>query len=221
MMQPGRFTELFFLDEATAFAAGHRPCALCRREDYNRFGEIWRRAASWPGRSRRDRRPAARRADRPGHAADSATIAAAWRVCPTVRLCCADAAPWLVRGGSLLRWEPGGLLRPRSRATMTSKRSSHPAVAGEAASGRMGSGPCRCFTRPLGEHGCIDLIPSYHFSIKFDKHAKMWSSGSPAQSLHAQRRRPPGGAGRARRRARGVRRAARPADTAGTPSSRC
>ena len=43
LMQPGRFTELFFLDEATAFAAGHRPCALCRREDYDRFVEIWRR----------------------------------------------------------------------------------------------------------------------------------------------------------------------------------
>src|SRR5437867_8127117 len=42
LMQPGRFTELFFLDEATAFAAGHRPCALCRREDYDRFVEIWR-----------------------------------------------------------------------------------------------------------------------------------------------------------------------------------
>src|SRR5580765_437603 len=36
-MPPGRFTGLFFLDEATAFAAGHRPCALCRREDYVRF----------------------------------------------------------------------------------------------------------------------------------------------------------------------------------------
>src|SRR6266481_5324980 len=41
LLQPGRFTELFFLDEATAFAAGHRPCALCRREDYTRFVEIW------------------------------------------------------------------------------------------------------------------------------------------------------------------------------------
>ena len=41
MMQPGKFTELFFLDEATAFAAGHRPCALCRRDDYDRFGAIW------------------------------------------------------------------------------------------------------------------------------------------------------------------------------------
>ncbi len=41
LLQPGRFTELFFLDEATAFAAGHRPCALCRRADYNRFVAIW------------------------------------------------------------------------------------------------------------------------------------------------------------------------------------
>lgn len=41
-MQPGRFTELFFLDEVTAFAVGHRPCALCRREDYERFSDIWR-----------------------------------------------------------------------------------------------------------------------------------------------------------------------------------
>jgi len=41
LLQPGRFTELFFLDEATAFAAGHRPCALCRREDYNAFLAQW------------------------------------------------------------------------------------------------------------------------------------------------------------------------------------
>ena len=42
LMQPGRFTELFFLDEATALAAGHRPCALCRRADYDRFVAVWR-----------------------------------------------------------------------------------------------------------------------------------------------------------------------------------
>ena len=41
-LRPGLFTELFFLDEVTAFAAGHRPCALCRRADYVRLGEIWR-----------------------------------------------------------------------------------------------------------------------------------------------------------------------------------
>ena len=35
------WTELFFLDEATAFAAGHRPCFYCRREDANRFRSAW------------------------------------------------------------------------------------------------------------------------------------------------------------------------------------
>src|SRR4029078_5072576 len=34
-------TELFFLDEATAFAAGHRPCFFCRRDDANRFRAAW------------------------------------------------------------------------------------------------------------------------------------------------------------------------------------
>jgi hypothetical protein len=35
------WTELFFLDEATAFAAGHRPCFFCRRDDANRFRAAW------------------------------------------------------------------------------------------------------------------------------------------------------------------------------------
>jgi hypothetical protein len=37
VMQPGNYTELFFLDEAVALAAGHRPCALCRRERFTAF----------------------------------------------------------------------------------------------------------------------------------------------------------------------------------------
>jgi hypothetical protein len=41
VMQPGRYTELFFLDEATALAAGHRPCALCRRTDFEHFRKAW------------------------------------------------------------------------------------------------------------------------------------------------------------------------------------
>ena len=35
------YTQLFFLDEATALAAGHRPCALCRRKDYKTFAGLW------------------------------------------------------------------------------------------------------------------------------------------------------------------------------------
>jgi hypothetical protein len=44
LLQPGRFTELFFLDEATGLAAGHRPCGECRHADLRRIG------AYWPGR---------------------------------------------------------------------------------------------------------------------------------------------------------------------------
>jgi hypothetical protein len=41
VMAPDRYTELFFLDEATAFSAGHRPCAECRRKAFNRFKQCW------------------------------------------------------------------------------------------------------------------------------------------------------------------------------------
>lgn len=41
VMAPDRYTELFFLDEATAFSAGHRPCAECRRKAFNRFKHSW------------------------------------------------------------------------------------------------------------------------------------------------------------------------------------
>jgi hypothetical protein len=51
-MPPGRWTALFFLDEATALAAGHRPCAYCRRADYLGFTEAWRAAGRLSARPR-------------------------------------------------------------------------------------------------------------------------------------------------------------------------
>lgn len=50
LMQPGRYTELFFLDEVTALAAGHRPCFECRRKDALAFAEAL-------GQSRGEQRP--------------------------------------------------------------------------------------------------------------------------------------------------------------------
>lgn len=41
VFSPHTWSELFFLDEATAFAAGHRPCAYCRRERYREFKRAW------------------------------------------------------------------------------------------------------------------------------------------------------------------------------------
>ena len=50
LMQPGLFTELFFLDEITALAAGHRPCFECRRDDATRFASRWAQALGCEGR---------------------------------------------------------------------------------------------------------------------------------------------------------------------------
>jgi hypothetical protein len=60
---PGRYTELFFLDEATSLAAGHRPCAECRRARYEEFREAWTKS-----RGARGRRPSAEEIDEVLHA---------------------------------------------------------------------------------------------------------------------------------------------------------
>jgi hypothetical protein len=100
MMQPGKFTELFFLDEATAFAAGHRPCALCRREDYTRFLEIVgaRGADEIDDRLHRERLAGPDRRLRP----------AALDELPDGAFVLRDGEPWLVLGTQLLRWTPAG-----------------------------------------------------------------------------------------------------------------
>ena len=100
LLQPGRFTELFFLDEATAFAAGHRPCALCRREDYNRFLELVgaRGADEIDERLHRERLAGAGRRLLPAGADEL----------PDGAFVLHDGNPWLVLGGHLLRWTPAG-----------------------------------------------------------------------------------------------------------------
>src|SRR3954449_4293664 len=65
VMAPGRYTELFFLDEATALAAGHRPCAECRHARFLDFCNAWGKAN--PGEGRRSR-PTADEIDRRLHA---------------------------------------------------------------------------------------------------------------------------------------------------------
>ncbi len=57
VMSPRRYTELFFLDEAVALAAGHRPCCECRREDYRSWQAAFARGnalAERPGAKRMD-----------------------------------------------------------------------------------------------------------------------------------------------------------------------
>jgi hypothetical protein len=101
LMQPGRFTELFFLDEATAFAAGHRPCALCRREDYDRFGALFRGPA---GADAIDARLHHERLDGGGRRLHEAAL----DELPDGALVLRDGEPWLVRGAELRRWTVAG-----------------------------------------------------------------------------------------------------------------
>ena len=113
LLQPGRYTELFFLDEATAFAAGHRPCAECRREDYVRFAALW--AERHPGPARADaideRLHAERVSSGRGHRLHHAPLAAL----PDGAFVLEDGEPWLVLGSTLLRWTPGGYRDARPR----------------------------------------------------------------------------------------------------------
>src|SRR5580692_8691892 len=53
VMTPGHYTELFFLDEATALAAGHRPCAECRHARFLDFCNAWKKGHSAKGGSAR------------------------------------------------------------------------------------------------------------------------------------------------------------------------
>ena len=102
LMSPGRYTELFFLDEATALAAGHRPCAECRRADYSRFKSLWQQVN---GDLPIDGTLHAERTDRLG---GKVTYRAAIDSLPDGVFVTIDGVAWLIWRGTLLRWASAG-----------------------------------------------------------------------------------------------------------------
>jgi hypothetical protein len=118
LLQPGKFTELFFLDEVTAFAAGHRPCALCRRADYTRFVESWQ--TLHPGQTCADTIDAQLHDERiePGTRAQRHHDAPLDDL-PDGAFVLQDSTPHLVLGDSLLAWSAAGYstrtVRPAGR----------------------------------------------------------------------------------------------------------
>jgi hypothetical protein len=114
VMSPNRYTELFFLDEAVAFAAGHRPCAECRREQYNEFRAAWARA------KQRDRLPFADEMDLELHPAridrgKKVIREASLRTLPDGCFVQIEGSAYLVLGDALLLWTPEGYARRVAR----------------------------------------------------------------------------------------------------------
>jgi hypothetical protein len=113
LMQPNRYTELFFLDEATALSAGHRPCFECRRADADRFAELWARAFGSEDRARAPAMDDQLHAERVDRDRGKVTFRARRANIPSgafVRYAGdrRGAQPYLVVGHNLLAWHAAG-----------------------------------------------------------------------------------------------------------------
>ncbi len=102
VMAPRRYTELFFLDEAVALSAGHRPCFECRRERFYAFQNAWN-ASRPPGADEMDDALHASRLG-PGFEVPAAGL-------PNGCFVELEGAPWLVWHDALALWTPQGYER--------------------------------------------------------------------------------------------------------------
>jgi len=123
VMSPNRYTELFFLDEAVAFAAGHRPCAECRHERFVAFKTAWR-SANPPGADEMDAELHRARIDA---RRKKVTYSAPLDSLPDGSFISIEGHPWLVYDDALLLWTPEGytkkIKRPRnSQVTVLTPR---------------------------------------------------------------------------------------------------
>jgi hypothetical protein len=115
VMTPGRWTELFFLDEATALAAGHRPCAECRHADYVAFQDAWRRAQ--PGASvTADAIDTALHAERRIRPWLKRSYVGDIGALPDGTYVALDGRAWLVQPDALYAWSDDGYFERRPRS---------------------------------------------------------------------------------------------------------
>jgi hypothetical protein len=111
----GRFyTELFFLDEPTALAAGHRPCFECRRQDALDFAERWRLAHKLPTRPRADEMDVVLHCERL-HGRAKRLHRRQIETLPDGAFIALEKGAFAVRGNALRRWTPQGYTAPKRR----------------------------------------------------------------------------------------------------------
>jgi hypothetical protein len=111
------WTELFFLDEATAFAAGHRPCFFCRRDDANRFRAAWEESNGVSGVLARDidivlHGERLERGRKRLH-----VLPMPLQQLPDGAMVQAGTESYLIAQGAALLWSPGGYRRPQNALT--------------------------------------------------------------------------------------------------------
>lgn len=117
VMGPNSYTELFFLDEATSFAAGHRPCYECRRQDAISFAELWAEQHAGGtdqgqnvgrGRAKAGDIDNILHAERLNARGQKATFEATVSELPTGAFVRWRDGAYLVLGDRLFRWSPEG-----------------------------------------------------------------------------------------------------------------
>jgi hypothetical protein len=132
VMSPGLYTELFFLDEAVALAAGHRPCAECRRDRFNAFRDAWLAA----GNPRGEGPAIVDIMDRELHRTrisplkEKLTYEAPLHSLPDGCFVRIDSHSYLLHSGELLKWSPEGYSEKRhiSNASTVSVLTPEPIV---------------------------------------------------------------------------------------------
>lgn len=110
---PGHYTVLFFHDEAVALAAGHRPCALCRRADYRTFRDAATDNQGPTTAKDIDRRLHAERLVRGTHLRRFQTTT--WSELPDGAFVLLDGEPGLVLGDAIVPWSAQGYRSPLHR----------------------------------------------------------------------------------------------------------
>jgi hypothetical protein len=108
------YTELFFLDEPTALAAGHRPCFECRRKDAEAFAEAWRVAHKLRVRPYADEMDEVLHRERLDGRAKR-THRRAMDALPDGAFVAIDGAAFAIKGDALLRWTPEGYFGGKPR----------------------------------------------------------------------------------------------------------
>ena len=102
------WTELFFLDEATAFAAGHRPCFFCRRDDANRFRAAWEEGNDAADVLARDIDAVLHRERLAGREKRLHPLPMRLEKLPNGAMVASGATSYLIAQGRALSWSPAG-----------------------------------------------------------------------------------------------------------------